>query len=145
MIKENIYVAINRNDEIQWVQGSSKKTRYFKTDRYLKGAVEYHNKYHPDDIWKVRKCVILEDEPQREVYKCPKCGKDTPIEFDECVWCLSPKDEPQTCSVNGRPYTDCSRCEYFRCTADEPRTETSTNNSTISEKLQLKDEQSGKE
>ena len=64
MIKENIYVAINRNDEIQWVQGSSKKTRYFKTDRYLKGAVEYHNKYHPDDIWKVRKCVILEDEPQ---------------------------------------------------------------------------------
>ena len=63
MIKENIYVAINRNDEIQWVQGSSKKTRYFKTDRYLKRAVEYHNKYHPDDIWKVRKCVILEDEP----------------------------------------------------------------------------------
>ena len=62
MIKENIYVAINRNDEIQWVQGSSRKTRYFKTDRYLKGAVEYHNKYHPDDIWKVRKCVILEDE-----------------------------------------------------------------------------------
>ena len=33
------------------------------------------------------------DEPQREVYKCPKCGKDTPIEFDECVWCLLPKDE----------------------------------------------------
>ena len=66
MIKENIYVAVNRNDEIQWVRGSSKKTRYFKTDRYLKGAVEYHNKYHPDDIWKVRKCVILEDEPQAE-------------------------------------------------------------------------------
>ena len=79
MIKENIYVAINRNDEIQWVQGSSKKTRYFKTDRYLKGAVEYHNKYHPDDIWKVRKCVILEDEPQ----------------FDKDINVRS-KDEPQT-------------------------------------------------
>ena len=32
------------------------------------------------------------------------------------------KDEPQTCSVNGRPY-DCGKCEYFRCTADEPQTE----------------------
>ena len=30
-------------------------------------------------------------------------------------------DEPQTCSVNGRPY-DCGNCEYFRCTADEPQT-----------------------
>ena len=28
--------------------------------------------------------------------------------------------EPQTCSVNGRPY-DCGNCEYFRCTADEPQ------------------------
>lgn len=35
----------------------------------------------------------VEVEPQTEVYKCPKCGKDTPTEFDECVWCLSPKDE----------------------------------------------------
>ena len=32
------------------------------------------------------------------------------------------KDEPQTCSVNGRPY-DCGNCEYFRCTADEPQTD----------------------
>lgn len=36
-----------------------------------------------------------------------------------------PKDEPQTCSVNGRPY-DCGNCEYFRCTADEPQTERSS-------------------
>lgn len=64
MIKENIYVAINSNDEIQWVRGSSRQTRYFRTDKYLKRAVEYHNKYHPEDIWKVRKCVILEDNPQ---------------------------------------------------------------------------------
>ncbi len=33
------------------------------------------------------------------------------------------KDEPQTCSVNGRPYTECSDCEHFKCTADEPQTE----------------------
>lgn len=64
MIKEIIFVAINHDDEIQWVKGSSSKTRYFRTDKYLKGAVEYHNKYHPEDIWKVRKCVILEVEPQ---------------------------------------------------------------------------------
>ena len=64
MIREYMYVAINHNDEIQWVKGSSAKTRYFRTDKYLKNAVEYHNKYHPEDIWKVRKCVILEDTPQ---------------------------------------------------------------------------------
>lgn len=64
MIKENIFVAINRKDEIQWVKGSSSKSRYFRTDKYLKSAVEYHNKYHSEDIWKIRKCVILEEEPQ---------------------------------------------------------------------------------
>ena len=90
MIKETIYVAVNQNDDIQWVQGSSKKTRYFRTDRYLKREVEYHNKYHPDDIWEVRKCVILEDEPQK-------------------------------CSVNGKPYTECSACKHFRCMVDEPQ------------------------
>ena len=35
------------------------------------------------------------------------------------------KTEPQTCSVNGRPY-DCGNCEYFRCTADEPQAERSS-------------------
>jgi hypothetical protein len=30
------------------------------------------------------------------------------------------EDEPQTCSVNGRPY-DCGNCEYHKCTADEPQ------------------------
>lgn len=34
------------------------------------------------------------------------------------------KTEPQTCSVNGRPY-DCGNCEYHKCTADEPQTERS--------------------
>ena len=64
MIKEYMYVAINHNDEIQWVKGSSSKTRYFRTDKYLKGAVERHNKNYPKDMWKVKKCVILEAEPQ---------------------------------------------------------------------------------
>ena len=44
-----------------------------------------------------------------------------------CEWDshYEPKDEPQTCSVSGRPYSECSDCEYFRCTADEPQTERS--------------------
>ena len=61
MIKENIYVAINHNDEIQWVTGSSSRTRYFRTDKYLKRAVKFHNIAHPEDKWKIRKCIILED------------------------------------------------------------------------------------
>lgn len=59
MINETIYVAVNKNDEVQWVIGSSSKTRYFRTDKYLKGAVEYHNKYHPEDIWEVKKCKLV--------------------------------------------------------------------------------------
>ena len=31
------------------------------------------------------------------------------------------KNESQKCSVNGRPYSECSSCEHFRCTADEPQ------------------------
>ena len=31
------------------------------------------------------------------------------------------KNEPQKCSVNGRPYSECFSCEHFRCTADEPQ------------------------
>jgi hypothetical protein len=63
MIRETIYVAINKNDEIQWVIGSSSKTRYFRTNKYLTKAVDYHNECHPDDIWKVRRCLIVEDVP----------------------------------------------------------------------------------
>ena len=57
--------------------------------------------------------VRSKDEPQTEVYKCPKCGKDTPIEFDECVWCLSPKDESLTkCDLCKREEDDiCIDCE----------------------------------
>ncbi len=31
--------------------------------------------------------------------------------------------EPQTCSVNGRPYSECADCGNFRCMADEPQTD----------------------
>lgn len=35
---------------------------------------------------------------------------------------LAEQTEPQTCSVNGRPY-DCGNCEYHKCMADEPQTD----------------------
>lgn len=57
---EYVYCAVNDRDEIQWVTGSSSKTRYFKTDRYLKKAVEYHNTWHGDDIWRVAKFALSE-------------------------------------------------------------------------------------
>ena len=77
---------------------------------------------------------IATDEPQTE-YPCDTCANkgDHDGECSNCVlesepirWetpsHYKPKDEPQTCSVNGRPY-DCGNCEYHKCTADEPQTE----------------------
>ena len=46
---EYVYCAVDKNDDIQWVLGSSKKTRYFRTTRYLNNAVKYHNKYYNED------------------------------------------------------------------------------------------------
>lgn len=57
---EHIYCAVNKDGEIQWVLGSSKKTRYFRTTRYLKEVVRYHNKYHADDPWRVQGFVLIE-------------------------------------------------------------------------------------
>lgn len=48
-----VYCVVNQNDEIQWALGSSRRTRYFETTKYLTGAVEYHNEYHPDDQWRM--------------------------------------------------------------------------------------------
>ncbi len=87
--------------------------------------------------------LFCEAEPQP---RCPKCGKRGYIRslesmgvklkhFDEYKWkCTNcnryfkeePKDEPQTCSVNGRPYSECADCEYFKCVADEPQIERSS-------------------
>jgi len=59
-LTEYVYCAVNDRDEIQWVTGSSSKTRYFRTDKYLKKAVEYHNTWHGDDIWRVAKFALNE-------------------------------------------------------------------------------------
>ena len=46
-------------------------------------------------------------------FPCANCSRKTKDYYA--------KDEPQTCSVNGRPYSECGRCEHFKCTADEPQ------------------------
>lgn len=61
MTEEYIFCAVNDRDEVQWVCGSSQKTRYFKTDKYLKKAVEYHNRQYGDDRhWRVAKFKLVE-------------------------------------------------------------------------------------
>ena len=61
MAEEYVFCAVNDRDEVQWVCGSSQKTRYFKTDKYLKRAVEYHNRLYGDDrYWRVAKFKLVE-------------------------------------------------------------------------------------
>ena len=56
---EYIYCAVNSQGEIQQVCGSSKRTYYFRTPKYLKGAIEYHNKYH-EEKWRLVKFKLVE-------------------------------------------------------------------------------------
>ncbi|MBR3239121.1 MAG: hypothetical protein IKF99_11855 [Oscillospiraceae bacterium] len=58
--EEYVFCAVNDRDEVQWVCGSSQKTRYFKTDKHLKKAVEYHNRDYGDNIWRVAKFKLVE-------------------------------------------------------------------------------------
>ena len=58
MVIERVFVAINDKNEVQWVTGSSQKTRYFKTDKYLSRAIRYHNRDYPDDRWKIAECRL---------------------------------------------------------------------------------------
>ena len=57
---ECVYCAVNSDNEIQWVDGSSSHTKFYLTDRHLKNAVDYHNKYNPCDIWRIAKFELKE-------------------------------------------------------------------------------------
>ncbi len=82
------------------------------------------------------------DEPQTQLTaKCLECNNSKtckenhwegcryePLGYEVTAVVGTIKDEPQTeplqtCSVNGRPYSECSSCEHFKCTADEPQTD----------------------
>ena len=77
------------------------------------------------NVERCRKCKHIESEHQTPIASDGKYYTYVVCTAKECNYEL--KDEPQTCSVNGRPY-DCGKCEYFRCTADEPQTETQNSN-----------------
>ena len=58
---EYVFCAVDDSNEIQTVHGSSQHTRYFKTDKYLKYAVEQHNKYCKNgNFWRVAKFELKE-------------------------------------------------------------------------------------
>ena len=103
-----------------------------------------------DYIRDIKYCPICgnklnsEDELQTQLTaKCLECNNSKACKenhWDGCIYeplgyevtavVGTIKDELQTeplqtCSVNGRPYSECSSCEHFRCTADEPQTERS--------------------
>lgn len=56
---EYVYCAVDKNDNIRWVEGSSKKTRYFKTTHYLNNVVKYHNMCYKEDPWRVQKFQLV--------------------------------------------------------------------------------------
>ena len=89
------------------------KKKMDKAEAFLEELVEYLLVTCKDDDYITPEVI------------CRKLGKYGYIELENGYW-VNPladrKTEPQTCSVNGRPY-DCGKCEYFRCTADEPQTE----------------------
>lgn len=55
-----VYCAVDNDNKIRWVTGSSSKTMYFKTPTYLKRAVEYHNKHNSQDPWRTVKFFLKE-------------------------------------------------------------------------------------
>lgn len=93
-----IYCAVDKNDNIVEVRGSSRRTTYFKTDKHLKGAVENHNKLYPEDEWRVVRFKLVE-EPEKVICSC----------YETRVVC-----EPRYNTITGRidHYVD---VEYGRC------------------------------
>ena len=57
---EYVYCAVNTEGKIQWVKGSSTKTKYYATDKHVAKAVQWHNEHHSNDLWKVQKFVLVE-------------------------------------------------------------------------------------
>lgn len=77
------------------------------------------------DMWMLREIMSLpncNDCKRKDCSYKPKWGEH--IRYN-CPLHADRKTEPQTCSVNGRPY-DCGNCEYHKCMADEPQTDCKT-------------------
>ena len=84
---------------------------------------EYINRDEAIKAWRVGKERVMTNEEAKTFLDNLKvCIEEHPIVADWLVEIADRKTEPQTCSVNGRPY-DCGNCEYHKCMADEPQTE----------------------
>ena len=59
---ERVYCAVDKSGHIVTPKGSSSKTRYFKTTKYLTDIVESHNIYHEDNQWKIMCFKLTLDE-----------------------------------------------------------------------------------
>lgn len=108
------------------------------------------------DRWVHKSTDTLCSVYENQISYCIGQPKDDPFDKDINV---RSNDEPQTCSVSGRPYSECADCEHFKCTADEPQkimekcysckwwnySYGCSNKKGICEFEPLKDEQSGKE
>ena len=93
-------------------------------ERIKKDVVEMDSRanvcwYDTKVLTKAVRLILEELTADRKTENCSEKPNNSTISKMEQV------DEPQTCSVNGRPYSECSSCEHFRCTADEPQTERS--------------------
>lgn len=71
--------------------------------------------------------ALMEFPPNVMIKNCNYCTFNiypSQTQFVESKVEDEPQTEPlHTCSVNGRPYSECSSCEHFKCTADEPQTD----------------------
>ena len=100
-------------DKVHQIANYIQRTRRSGTDGLIDlEVVEADRKIEPTGY----NLSPVEDEQQAE----------TKTETQNSNLTFEKADEPQTCSVNGRPYTDCCNCECFKCTADEIRTERSS-------------------
>ena len=60
MINEKVYVVVNQYDQVQWVQTDKKRKRYYRNPMYLKKWIIHHNLNHPNDIFEIKKCKLVE-------------------------------------------------------------------------------------
>ena len=84
-------------------------------------ATKKHKRISDEDAYVDAPCKVADRKTENSSEKPNNSTISKMEQVDKDINVRS-KDEPQTCSVNGRPY-DCGKCEYFRCTADEPQTE----------------------
>lgn len=57
---EYLYCAVDDFGHIKTVEGSSRRTKYFRTTTFLKRAVARHNLFYEDDPWHIGKFELKE-------------------------------------------------------------------------------------